>query len=136
LISCKGSAIKLCVVPPHVAPVLLSSNFIGVRIDQTRFNPLFIKYFLESPAGQVFLQSKQVGTSITTLTARDLFEIPIPTFSLDEQTKYAQELGDTERRIHEEVERLYTQSKQAKWDFYQKIGLGKIMKKGERHDGN
>lgn len=136
LISCKGTAIKICVVPIHTELVLLSINFIGIHIDQTKFNPLFIKYYLESPAGQVFLRGKQVGTSITTLTTRDLEQIPMPQLPLHEQNQYIQDLIDTEEKIHAEIERLYTQSIQAKWSFYQNIGLGKIMKKGELKDGN
>jgi len=128
LISSKGTVIKICVVPTHIGPVLLSINFIGIRIDQRIFNPLFIKYYLESPIGKFFLQGKQVGTSIVTLTARDLADIPVPILPLDMQTRYLQDLIRTEEKISEEMERLYTQSKQAKFDFYQKIGLGEIMK--------
>jgi type I restriction enzyme M protein len=135
LISCKGNIIKICVVPHHTEQVLLSINFIGIRVNQAKYNPSFVKYFLESPAGQVFLQSKQVGTSITTLTARDLEEIPIPALSLELQDRHTQALISIEENIKQELKLLYTQSKQAKWDFYQNIGLGEVMKKGESpHD--
>jgi len=135
LISCKGNIIKICVVPHHTEQVLLSINFIGIRVNQAKYNPSFIKYFLESPAGQVFLQSKQVGTSITTLTARDLEEIPVPALSPELQDRHTQALIGIEENIKQELKLLYTQSKQAKWDFYQNIGLGEIMKKGESpHD--
>jgi type I restriction enzyme M protein len=131
LISCKGAAIKVCVIPEHTENVLMSINFIGIRIYQEKFNPLFIKYYLESPAGQIFLQSKQVGTSIITLTARDLEDIPLPNLPFDEQNEYVKELTDIEERIRIEKENLYTLSKNAKWNFYESIGLGKIMKKEE-----
>jgi len=135
LVSCKGVAIKICVVPPHAENILLSINFIGIRVNRSIFNPLFIKYYLESPAGQVLLQAKQVGTSITTLSTRDLEEIPLPHLSLEKQNQYVQKLVDIEHQIHSEMERLYTQSKEAKWKFYQEIGLGEIMK-GDIIDGN
>jgi hypothetical protein len=41
------------------------------------------------------------------------------------------ELTDIEDRIRIEKENLYTLSKNAKWNFYESIGLGKIMKKEE-----
>ena len=136
LISSKGNIIKICVVPHHTEQVLLSINFIGIRVNQSKYNPSFVKYYLESPAGQVFLQNKQVGTSITTLTARDLEEILIPALPLELQDRHTQELIDIEENIKQELKLLYTQSKQAKWDFYQNIGLGGIMKKGESSHDN
>ena len=35
----------------------------------------------------------------------------------------------TENIIYKQIEDLYTQAAQAKWDFYMEIGLGKIMTK-------
>lgn len=129
LVSCKGAALKICVVPNNIPPILLSINFIGIHIDQTRYDPRFIKAYLESPVGQSYLQQKQVGTSIFTLATRDLEKIPFPGIPLSEQKRYIEELLLTEETIQEKVSALYTQSRQAKWDFYLKIGLGKIMKK-------
>ena len=77
----------------------------------------------------MLLRSKQVGTSITTLTTRDMEKILIPTLSLELQNRYTQELDDIEKNIKQELLNLSAQSKQAKWNFYQGIGLGEIMKK-------
>ena len=134
LISCKGTVIKICVVPPDCEQTLMSGNFIGISINQYEHNPYFVKYYLESPAGQFFLQSKQVGTSITTLTARDLEDIPIPILPIEMQNQYASELVDIETDIKNEIILLHNKSKQAKWEFYQKVGLNEIMKKGDSTD--
>jgi len=134
LVSCKGLAVKICVVPHHFEPTLLSINFIGIHVNQSKFDPYFVKYYLESPVGQVFLRNKQVGTSIITLTTRDLEKILLPNLPLDEQRQHVQRLTDTEYMVRLEMERLYTQSRQAKWNFYQEIGLGEIMESGEEKD--
>jgi type I restriction enzyme M protein len=134
LVSCKGSAIKTCVVPPHSEPILLSINFIGIRVDSGKFDPYYIKYYLESPAAQAYMRSKQVGTSIITLSTRDLEEIPIPVIPLEAQHHFVQELANIEDEIQQETQRLYTWSKQARWSFYQNIGLGEIMWKGDVED--
>ena len=129
LISCKGTSIKICVVPKHDEELILSANFIGIHIDSSKYDPYFIKYYLESPAGQSFLLRRQVGTSIFTLAVRDLEEIPVPLLSRENQKNYLDELIYKEKIIYEQIENLYTQSAKAKWDFYMKIGLGKIMMK-------
>lgn len=129
LISCKGTAIKICVVPEHDEPLLLSANFIGIHIDPTKYDPNFIKYYLESPVGQSCLSRIQVGTSIFTLAGRDLEMLPVPCLSLKKQKEYVNELIHTEKIIYEQIEDLYTRSAKAKWDFYTKIGLGEIITK-------
>jgi type I restriction enzyme M protein len=131
LISCKGNAIKICVVLCDTERVLLSINFIGIRVNKAKFNPYFVKYYLESPVGQVFLRNKQVGTTIITLTTRDLENILLPKLSLEEQEQYVNQLRTIEKEIQNERKILYTQSKQAKLNFYHSIGLGKIMKMEE-----
>ncbi|MCL1883748.1 MAG: N-6 DNA methylase [Defluviitaleaceae bacterium] len=128
LVSCKGPIVKTCVVPSHDATALLSIGFIGIRVNKEKFNPLFIKYYLESPAGQAFLKNKQVGTSIITLAMRDLEEILLPNLTLEEQNKYVSELFEAEREIQVNIEKLNAALKESKWSFYQKIGLGEVMK--------
>lgn len=131
LISCKGTAIKICVVPENCGEILLSANFIGIHIDNSRYNPYFLQRYLESPVGQSMLLRRQVGTSILTLAARDLEEIPVPRIEYDKQTEYVNKLIYEETRIREEISALYTRSDKAKWDFYMQIGLGEIMTKEE-----
>ena len=129
IISCKGSAIKIALIPEHTGDILLSNNFIGLRINLENFDAQFIEYYLKSPVGQLLIQKKQVGTTITTLNIRDLGEIEIPQLSLEEQKIYTEKLIQTEKEIQEKMNYLHTQASQAKWEFYQEIGLGKIMRK-------
>jgi type I restriction enzyme M protein len=135
LIACKGSALKLCMVPKHVEPTLLSINFAGLRVDKELFSPQYVWYYLNSPAGQTFLKNKQVGsTTIFTLSVRDLESIPIPFIPIDKQNQYAEKLSSLENQIEQKIQELYTQANEAKWDFYESIGLGKIMKKENESD--
>lgn len=50
LISSRGSAIKVAVVPKLDESMILTHNFIGLRL-RIGVNPYFIKAFLESPIG-------------------------------------------------------------------------------------
>ena len=128
IISCKGTTIKICVVPEIEETILLSANFIGIKVDGDKFDARFLKYFLESPAGRQFLQRRQVGTSIFTLAARDLEQIPIPLISLQQQKEYISELLREEEFICKKIEGLKKELSRNKWDFYEKIGLGDVIK--------
>jgi len=129
VISCKGSAIKIAIIPEHTEYILLSNNFIGLRLDPERFDAQFVKCYLESPVGQLLIQRRQVGTTITTLNIRDLEQIALPQLSLQEQKIHTKKLIQAENDIQNKMNYLHTQARQVKWDFYQEIGLGKIMKK-------
>lgn len=128
IISCKGTSIKICAIPEINETMLLSANFIGIRIDSERYDPVFLKYFLESPAGKQFLQRRQVGTSIFTLAVRDLEQIPVPKISLATQKEYVNELMEKEKEICDKINQLKSQLSSTKWDFYSKIGLDDVMK--------
>lgn len=132
LISCKGTAIKVCIVPKIKEKLLLSVNFIGIHIDKAKYDPKFVKYYLESPAGRSFLVKRQIGTSIYMLSLKDLQEIPIPDIPLEFQKEYVEELEEKEKEIAKQVKALEEKSAMAKWDFYEKIGLTKFMTKEKR----
>jgi len=132
LISCKGRAIKTCVVPDNADNVLLSINYIGIRLDKNLCDPRYLKYYLDSPAGQVYLKSRQVGTSIITLKNKDLAEMPILLPPLKSQVNYISEYEKIHDRAHEEIKTLYRRLAHAKWQFYQNVGLGEILTREER----
>ena len=46
LISCKGKAVKLCVVSKDM-PVILSHDFLGIRTDDTKINRWYLFYYLQ-----------------------------------------------------------------------------------------
>ena len=71
LISCKGKAVKLCVVSKDM-PVILSHDFLGIRTDDTKINRWYLFYYLQSPVGQRAIQQIQMGSSIPMIRAVDL----------------------------------------------------------------
>lgn len=129
LISCKGTSIKVCAVPPQKENLLLSVNFIGIRINKEKYDTNFVKYFLESPVGQSFLLQRQIGTSVFMLSAKDIAEIPIPDIPVSEQKKLVSELMEKEKIIYEQIRDLYSQSEKTKWYFYKKAGVTEIVKR-------
>ena len=122
LISCKGKAIKLCVVSEKESP-LLSHDFLGIRPDPAKANPWYLFYFLQSPAGQQAIQQIQMGSSITMIRAADLERLPLHYIPLAQQTQYAAELREANILLEEQLAAVNASRQRAYERFYQKIGL-------------
>ena len=131
LVSCKGVVIKTCIVPENVDNVVLSVNFIGIRVN-SNYSPQFLKCYLDSPVGQAYLKNRQVGTSIITLRNADFDDMPVPQFSVKEKEALC-EYEQSYKEINNEIQDLKMQLTNKKWEFYGKIGLTEVMKK-ERTD--
>ena len=127
LVSCKGVTIKTCVVPDGIHNILLSINFVGIRLNKEKCDPYYLKYCLDSPVGQAFLKGRQVGTSIITLKNKDFEEFPISLVPITEQKRYIAEFEKTNRYICNEIEQLHRHLIHEKWQFYQHLGLGEII---------
>ena len=128
LIACKGSALKLSLVPRGCENTVLSANFAALRVNKYKFEPLYVWHYLNSPVGQSLLKSKQVGSStIFTLALNDIESIPIPDLPLEQQKEYAAALTETENEVKQEIEALYNHAKEARLAFYENIGLGELM---------
>lgn len=121
IISSRGTT-KVCIIPEHEEDVLISQNFIGVRLKAGN-NPDYIKEFLESPIGQFLIDSRKTGTAVAIINPKDLKEIPIVSMDTKEQeniiTEYKSEENDLEKQIQELKERLDG----LKLDLYDKMSI-------------
>ncbi len=132
LVSCKGAQIKTCVVPEEVHDVLLSLNFIGIRLKETDYCSAFLLQYLNSPVGMAYLKGRQVGTSIVTLKNEDLKRMPVPGVCLEKQKKYISKFIMTCQEIEKQVQQLYHHLNQEKWKLYDEMGLNyAIIRKDE-----
>lgn len=129
LISCKGPAVKLCMVPPDCEGLLMSLHFLGLRVDREKYDPDYVYSFLQSPVGQEALRRLQLGSSIVMIRAKDLEELRVPYLPLAGQKRRVQELQSEEARVSEEMEALRQRLRQARWNFYTQIGLTDVMQK-------
>ncbi|MCI8611788.1 MAG: N-6 DNA methylase [Clostridiales bacterium] len=132
LVSCKGAQIKTCVVPENMHDVLLSLNFIGIRLKKTDYCSMFLLQYLNSPVGMAYLKGRQIGTSIITLKNEDLKRMPVPRVCLEKQKKYISKFIMTCEEIEKQVQELYHNLNQEKWKLYNEMGLNcAIIRKDE-----
>ncbi|PES34151.1 N-6 DNA methylase [Bacillus thuringiensis] len=128
IISSRGTALKIAVVPDNVEEVVLSNMFIGIRLlNKEEYNPHYIKAFLESPIGLYFLEAYQKGSVMRVITAKDVEVIELPKKDIQEQNLLVKEINATEQEykmLLEKAERLY---KDGYINIYEKMGVGKSI---------
>ncbi|AOR24144.1 N-6 DNA methylase [Clostridium taeniosporum] len=126
IISSRGMTTKICVIPKCEDNILLSQNFIGIKLRNNN-SPEYVKEFLESPLGQFLISNKQVGTSIISLNTKDLKQIPILLLPLKEQLNVIQHYKDHEIAIRNEIDRLENELKETKLKLYDEMGIRSIF---------
>ena len=132
LISSRGTAIKVAVVPSTDKKLILSHNFIGLR-PRKGVNPYFIKSFLESPIGLYYIISQQKGTAVTVLTTKDIENIPVPNLGKEQ----INEIGKAFQQADEELVNIIEKAKQehysSYYSLYEKMGLTEAFKVGDNY---
>lgn len=121
IISNKG-ATKICIIPEHEGDVLISQNFIGIRVKSS-YNPEYIKEFLESSIGEYLIDSRKTGTAVAMINVKYLKDIPIVEMSLEGQNKIINEYIEKEKRLKKEMEELQYRLKNLKFDLYDKMTI-------------
>lgn len=123
ILSSRGTAIKLAVIPEiGDKRLLLSNHFIGIRSDRT-IHPTFLKTFLESPIGMFYLTNSQKGTTVTVLTTKDIQDIPIPTVPYEQQGQIAKEIIQSNQAYKKRLREAEEQYQQEYEHVYKQMGL-------------
>lgn len=126
IISAKGAAIKICVIPKHDEPLLISQNFIGIRLNK-EYSPSFIKEYLESPLGKYLISNKQLGSTVTMLNARDLKDIDIITIPKIVQDEMMKKYQSKQKRIKEKIKELEQQALDLQIELYREMDIKKTI---------
>src|SRR5699024_6861744 len=105
IISNRGASIKIAVIPKTDERILLTHNFIGLRLAD-KVNPHYVKGYLESPLGQFLLHQIQNGTAVLTINAKDLASIDIVLPAPEEQDKIAAQFAKMEAEYEARLKEL------------------------------
>lgn len=121
IISNKG-ATKICIIPEHEGDVLISQNFIGIRVKSS-YNPEYIKEFLESPIGEYLIDSRKTGTAVAMINVKDLKELPVVEMSIAEQNEIIKWYLNEEEELKNQMKALKTKMNELKFDLYRKMHI-------------
>lgn len=122
ILSSRGTAIKIAVIPELEQPTLLSNHFICIRPNRN-VNSHFLKAFLESPLGMFYLVNSQKGSTVTILTNKDIEDIPVPDVPKDEQENIATGFIQSDKEYEERLKEAQTKHAKAYEALYEKMGL-------------
>lgn len=122
LLSVRGVNRKAALFTSNRNDVLLSQNFAGIRCGES-LEPKFLLLYFESPIAQFYFDKHTTGTTIMTLSMKDLRDLPVPLLSLDEQREIVKTFDAKQCEINEQFARLEAQQKKLKLEVYEAMGI-------------
>ncbi|MDQ0884887.1 N-6 DNA methylase [Peribacillus sp. V2I11] len=126
IISSRGANIKVAIVPKHTGTLILSQNFLGIRVGKET-DAHYLKAFLESPVGQFLITGIQSGTSIKNINAKDLKEIKIPFHTKEEQKRIGEEYQISDYNYLETLKKAKEEKLEILLKVYQDMGINQTM---------
>ncbi|MBO9131244.1 type I restriction-modification system subunit M/S [Bacillus sp. 165] len=126
LLSIRGVNRKAALFTSERDDVLSSQNFAGIRCGEL-LDPKFLLLYFESPIAQFYFDKHTTGSTIMTLSMKDLKDLPVPLISLDEQCKIVEAYDAEKRKINDELARLEERQKELKLEVYEAMGINKAF---------
>lgn len=127
ILSSRGAAIKIAVVPQSNRKLILSQNFIGLR-PRRGVNPNFIKAFLDSPIGTYYISSKQKGTAVAVLSVKDIELIPVPEMDKDIQDEIGRAFLKADVEYMTNIQQAIEKYKNDYFRLYEQMGFTDAFK--------
>ncbi len=80
IVTARGAALKLAIVPPNPPPAYISGNLMIIRVNPEKYSPYVLYEYLMSEKGQTVLELIQTGTTIRVLGVQKTEELIIPEY--------------------------------------------------------
>lgn len=96
VISARSTSLKLAMIPERLGEAILNATLLGIRCGE-RLHPVFLKAFLEHPAGRSLLEAASVsGSAQMSITVRQLEALSLPLPPISEQRRLVEFLKEAE----------------------------------------
>lgn len=125
IIAARGK-VKLALVPEAADGMLISQSYIGMR-PKAGVSGAYLKLYLESPLGGWLLSREQQGSSIQSLNARDLKEIPVLLPDTARQCELADQYEAEQSAIEQRIAALELEKKQLRVALYRDMGVSEAF---------
>ena len=80
ILTSKGSALKIAIIPPNPPPAYISGNLTLIRVNCNLYDPYILYEYLISDEGQLALGLIQTGTTIRVLGSHNLEQLQVPSY--------------------------------------------------------
>ena len=108
LITCRGTQLKIAVVPVDIKKSLITTNLIAVRLTN-QISPIFLAAYLKTTEGQKALLANTASSTMQfALNVSDINEIdvPVPPLSLQEKIVNLADNAEEQCRLGAEIANL------------------------------
>lgn len=126
IMSIRGAGNKVSIIPKHEGEVLISQNFVGIKLNRG-VSSEYIKEYLESPLVQLIISSKQLGSSISVINTADLKDIPVVLPSNEEQVKIINDYNSKKSDLEEKIKSIQQELKNVQFELYNNMEIGHIF---------
>ncbi len=99
LISLVGNPGEVAIVPVELVGSNIARQVGLIRVEEKRFNPWFVQYYLMSPAGKAQLFSYSLGSVQSVINLKELKRVEIPNAPIEVQNLIVKSLKDIDDKI-------------------------------------
>ncbi|MBO0472852.1 N-6 DNA methylase [Enterococcus ureasiticus] len=131
IVSNRGNTFKTAIIEENVQDVILSQNFVKIRLTTNEFLPSWIKLFLDSPIGKGYLDLNAEGSAVRILSTNAIKEMEIPKIPKEQQLKIINHYQKKQQEIQRKIIDLEKELVQLKLETYDSMGLQNSYKKIE-----
>ena len=85
LLTSKGSSIKTAIVDKSIKNAILSANLVLIRVDKSKYDSEFLKYYLDTNIGKKLLGTIMKGSIIMSISNKDLENFVVPDIDIIKQ---------------------------------------------------
>lgn len=111
LVTSKGTQFKVAMVEEDIKAIV-SANLFIVRVDEDKYIPEILKYYLESELGQSLVEGIIKGTAIKSISHKDIEKFSVPEIDINIQKEVVGKLRKSNKEYEErinEAQRVYNQ---------------------------
>lgn len=126
LLSIRGTTNKIGYVDQNGDNLTFNANMVRIRTKR-KYDPEWLKLYLESPIGRVLLERISKGTMIRQLSIVDIKDIPVPDIDLKLQLQQVEDYHAEMDAIEAELATLKAREEATKNSFYTGIGVSDIF---------
>lgn len=123
ILSVRGHLLKVAVFESDRDDVLLSQNFVGIRLNK-QYDPYFVKLYIESPTMQFILRSKLSGTTVMNLPIKEVEALQIPKLPLEEQQGIVATYREKASNLKAQIAQLQQELDSVKLKSFEAMGIG------------
>ncbi|MFC6176228.1 N-6 DNA methylase [Companilactobacillus huachuanensis] len=123
IMAIRGNINKIKWIDETVYNVAINSNLVRLRLKNDKYDPLWLRLYLNSPLVQILLGKSSVGSTITQIPIRDLEKLPVPVLCINAQRKMASDFMEKNDEINKAMNKLELERQEIGKKLYDEMNI-------------